>query len=210
MAKIVVKNSAGVQSGEMELQSEIFDVQLSIPLMHQAVVTEEANQRRGTSETKTRSEVSGGGAKPFRQKGTGRARQGSIRSPHMTGGGVVFGPHMRSYNKKLPKKMRRAAIRSALTAKLADGDIVVVESLAMDKISTKGMLAMLSAIGAPLGGRILIVVDEVSEVITKSLRNIDNVSLRLSPGVSVRDLLVSHKIIMTKAAIEMLQGVLAL
>ncbi len=210
MAKIVVKNSAGVESGEMELKSEVFDATLSIPLMHQAVVTEEANKRRGTSETKTRSEVRGGGAKPFRQKGTGRARQGSSRSPHMPGGGVVFGPHMRSFNKKLPKKMRRAAIRSALTAKLTDGDIVVVESLAMDAISTKGMLNILGALGAPAGGRILIVVEELTEVITKSTRNIDNVTLRLSPAVSARDLLVSHKIIMTKGAIEMLQGVLSL
>ena len=209
MAKIVVKNGSGAPAGELELKSEVFEVQLSIPLMHQAVVAEEANQRRGTSETKTRSEVSGGGAKPFRQKGTGRARQGSTRAPHMTHGGVVFGPHMRSYEKKMPKKMRRAAMRSALTAKLNDGDIIVVESLALEEISTKAILAILTSLGAPVDGRILVVVDEMTDVVKKSIRNLDNVSLKVSPAISVRDVLVAHKTIMTKKAIDVLQGALA-
>lgn len=209
MAKIVVINGSGSEAGELELKSEIFEARLSIPLMHQAVVTEESNKRQGTSETKTRSEVRGGGAKPFRQKGTGRARQGSIRSPHMPGGGVVFGPHMRSYDKKLPKKMRRAAIRSALTAKLADGDLIVVDSLSMDSVSTKAMIAQLTAIGANLERRVLVVVEEFTESVKLSLRNVDNVMLRLSPAVSTRDLLVADKIIMTKGAIEVLQGVLS-
>lgn len=209
MAKIVVKNSAGVEAGEMELKSEVFGVELSIPLMHQAVVTEEANKRQGTSETKTRSEVSGGGAKPFRQKGTGRARQGSTRSPHMPGGGVVFGPHMRSYEKKINKKMRRAAVRSALTAKLNDGDIIVVESVDLEKISTKAMLEFIGSVGAPVDGKILLVVDELTDTIRKSSQNLENVKVRLSPAVSVRDLLVANKTIMTKGAVEILQGVLA-
>lgn len=206
MAKVVVKNMTGSQAGEMELNTEVFEVAPSVALLHQAVLTEEANQRRGTHETKTRSEVSGGGAKPFRQKGTGRARQGSTRAPHFAHGGVVFGPHMRSYDKKLPKKMRRAAIRSALSARLADGDIVIVDEIKMDKISTKQMVQFLAGLEAV--GKVLLVVENMSEEVRLSSRNIPNLQVRISPAVSARDLLASKKIIMTKGAVEILQGVL--
>ena len=206
MAKIVVKNMTGSQAGELELNGEVFEASPSMALLHQAVVTEEANNRRGTHETKTRSEVSGGGAKPYRQKGTGRARQGSIRAPHFTHGGVVFGPHMRSYDKKLPKKMRRAAIRAALSSRLADGDIVVVDEIKMDKISTKQMVQFLSGLEAV--GRVLLVVDVMTDEVKLSTRNIPDLEVRISPAVSARDLLVAKKIVMTKSAVEILQGVL--
>ncbi|MDH7600830.1 MAG: 50S ribosomal protein L4 [Armatimonadota bacterium] len=205
MAKVSVRNMSGEAVGDIELKPEVFEVEPNIALMHQAVVTEEANERLGTADTKTRAEVSGGGRKPYRQKGTGRARQGSIRAPHYTHGGVVFGPHPRSYEKKLPKKMRRGAIRSALSAKLAEGAVVIIDELKLDKISTKAMAAFLDSVEA--FGRTLIVLDTITEEVRLSARNIPGVELRLAPAVSVREILNAEKIIMTKAAAEKLQEV---
>ncbi len=205
MPRVSVQNMSGEAVGDIELKPEVFEVEPNIALMHQAVVAEEANARLGTADTKTRAEVSGGGRKPYRQKGTGRARQGSIRAPHYTHGGVVFGPHPRSYEKRLPKKMRRGAIRSALSAKLAEGAVVIVDEIKLDKISTKAMAAFLDSVEA--FGRTLIIADTISDELRLSVRNIPGVELRLSPAVSVREILNAEKIIMTKAAAEKLQEV---
>lgn len=207
MPKVGVQNMAGEQVGEIELAAGVFEAEANVPLMHQAVVAENANSRQGTSDTKTRGEVSGGGAKPFRQKGTGRARQGSSRAPIHPHGGVAFGPHPRSYAQSLPKKMRRGALRSALSARLADGAVAVVDQIAMDKISTKEMASFLNRFEA--FGRTLVLVETLSDEVRKSTRNIPGVDLRVAPAVSVRDLLNAEKIIITRAAAEKLQEVFA-
>ncbi|MGI6296900.1 MAG: 50S ribosomal protein L4 [Armatimonadota bacterium] len=205
MPKINLHNMSGESVGEIELRSDVFEVAANVPLMHQAVVTEQANKRQGTANTLTRDEVSGGGKKPYRQKGTGRARQGSTRAPHWTHGGVVFGPHPRSYAKAFPKKMRRGAIKSALSARLVDGDIIVIEELKLDKISTKTMVGILDSLGAY--GKTLLVLDVLTDEVRKSTRNIPGVELRISPAISVRDILNADKVVMTRGAVEKLQEV---
>lgn len=207
MPKVSLRNMSGEEVGDLELRPDVFEVSSNVPLMHQAVVAEESNARQGTSSTRTRSEVRGGGRKPYRQKGTGRARQGSIRAPHWAHGGVVFGPSPRSYHKAMPKKMRRAALRSALSARLADDAVVVLDEIKLDTISTKQMAALLDSLDA--FGSTLVVLDDISEEIRKSSRNIPGVQLRLSPAVSVRDVLNAEKIIITRAAVEKLQEVFA-
>lgn len=205
MPKISLRNMSGESVGEIELHSEVFEVAANVPLMHQAVVAEQANKRQGTADTLTRDEVSGGGKKPYRQKGTGRARQGSTRAPHWTHGGVVFGPHPRSYAKAFPKKMRRGAIKSALSARLLDDAIIVIEELKLDKISTKAMVGILDGLGAY--GKTLLVLEALTDEVKKSTRNIPGVELRISPAVSVRDILNADKVVMTRGAIERLQEV---
>lgn len=207
MPKIVLRNMSGESVGDIELRSDIFEVAANVGLMHQAVVTEEANKRQGTADTKNRDEVRGGGAKPFRQKGTGRARQGSSRSPNHPHGGVVFGPTPRSYTKSIPKKMRRAAIKSALSARLVDEAVVVLDEIKMEEISTKKMAAFLNSF--EVFGRVLLVIDTLTDEIKKSARNIPGVELRVSPAVSVRDILNADKIIITRGAVAKLEEVLA-
>lgn len=205
MPKIGLRNISGDSVGEFDLRGEIFEVPANVPLMHQAVVAEQANARQGTVDTLKRGEVSGGGKKPYRQKGTGRARQGSTRAPHWYHGGIAFGPHQRSYAKSFPKKMRRGAVKSALSARLADDAIVVLDELKLDKISTKTMAGILDSIQAY--GKTLLVLEGISEEIRKSSRNIPGVELRLSPAISVRDILNADKIVMTRGAVEKLQEV---
>jgi large subunit ribosomal protein L4 len=207
MAKVSLRNMAGEQVGKLELKGVLFEAAPNVALMHQAVVAEEANNRQGTSDTKTRAEVRGGGRKPFRQKGTGRARQGTINAPQYYHGGIVFGPTPRSYNKALPKKMRRGAFMSAMSCRLADEAIVVVDDLKMDKISTKSAAAFLAGVGAK--GKSLIVVGAMTDEILKSFRNIPGVELRVAPALSVRDLLNVNYVVMTKAAVKKLQEVYA-
>ncbi len=207
MPKVSLCNMSGERVGDLDLKPEVFEVEPSVPLMHQAVVAENANTRQGTADTKTRSEVRGGGAKPYRQKGTGRARQGTIRAVQWAGGGVAFGPTPRSYRKAMPKKMRRGALKSALSARLVDDAIVVLDEIKMDAISTKQMAAFLDAFEA--FGRTLVVLDEASNEMTKSARNIPGVELRVAPGVSVRDVLNAEKIIMTRGAVEKIEEVFA-
>lgn len=207
MAKINLQNMAGEKVGDLELKAEVFEAAANIALMHQAVVAEQANTRQGTADTKNRSEIRGGGAKPYRQKGTGRARQGSIRAPHYYHGGVVFGPEPRSYRKALPKKMRRGALRSALSARVADDAVVVIDEIKLDGISTKKMAAFLDGVGATR--RALVVLDGASNEIMLSSRNIPGVELRIAPSVSVRDILNADKIIMTRAAVTKLEEVFA-
>ncbi len=205
MPKISLRSMAGEQVGELDLKPEVFEAAPNVPLMHQAVVAEEANARQGNAATKTRGEVRGGGRKPYRQKGTGRARQGSIRAPHYAHGGVVFGPHPRSYRQSLPVKMRRGALRSALSARVADNAVVVVDEIKLEKISTKQMAAFLDSV-EPYG-RTIVLLDAMTEEIKKSARNIPGVELRVSPAVSVRDVLNAERIIMTRAAVEKLEEV---
>lgn len=207
MPKVGVHNMAGEQVGEIELVAAVFEMEPNVPLMHQAVVAEQANARQGTSDTRTRGEVRGGGAKPFRQKGTGRARQGSSRAPIHPHGGVAFGPHPRSYRQALPKKMRRGALRSALSARMADGAVAIIDEVTLDRISTKDMAAFLNRFEA--FGRTVLVVESISEELRKSSRNIPGVDLRVSPAVSVRDVMNADKIIITRAAAEKLQEVFA-
>ena len=203
MPRVSLHNMSGEAIGDLEVKAEVFEVSPNVALMHQAVVAEEANARQGTAATKTRGEVRGGGAKPYRQKGTGRARQGSIRAPQFVHGGVVFGPHPRSYRKALPKKMRRGALKSALSARLADGDVVIVDEIKLDAISTKKMAEFLDSVGA--FRRTIVVLDGITDELTLSTRNIPNVELRLSPAISVREVLNSDKIVMTRAAVEKLE-----
>lgn len=205
MPKVSLHNMAGEQVGDLDLVPEVFEANVNVPLMHQAVVTENANARQGTADVKNRGEVAGGGAKPYRQKGTGRARQGSIRAPHYYHGGVVFGPTPRSYRQSMPKKMKRAALKSALSARLADEAVVVVEEIKLDAISTKAMVAFLDSVGAY--GRTLVVLDSITDEVTKSSRNIPGTDLRIAPAISVRDVLNADRIIITRAALEKLQEV---
>jgi large subunit ribosomal protein L4 len=193
----------GDKVGQHELNATVFGVEPNIVLMHQAVVEELANQRSGTADTKTRAEVAGGGRKPYRQKGTGRARQGSIRAPHYPGGGVVWGPHPRGYDQKMPRKMRRAALKSALSAKLADGSMIFVEDFTISEISTKKMAGILKSLDA--SGKVLIATTEITDELIRSLRNIPGVLLAQAPALSVADVLDSDRVVMTKAAAQALE-----
>lgn len=207
MAKVNLLNMAGQPAGEMEIKPEVFEVKPNVALMHQVVIAEEANYRQGTHQTKTKGEVRGGGAKPFRQKGTGRARQGANNNPHMYHGGVVFGPHPRSYAQNTPVKMRRGALRSALSARFADGDIIFIDSIKVDAISTKNFANFLKAVGADK--KTLVVVEGIDEQVWKSARNIAKTTVRFAPVVSTRDVLNVDKVVMAGAAVAKLEEVLA-
>lgn len=205
MPTVTLMSKNGEKIGELELSQRVFGEEPNTALMHQAVVEELANMRSGNSDTKTRGEVQGGGKKPYRQKGTGRARQGSIRAPHFPGGGTVFGPHPRSYEQSMPRKMRRAAIRSALSAKLADGEIVFVDDLTVESISTKTVAEIMKKLEA--SGKVLLAATDLSDELVKSSRNIPGVIIREVPALSVLELLDSDKIVMTKAATQVLEEV---
>jgi large subunit ribosomal protein L4 len=169
------------------------------------VVAHLAKLRQGTHDTLSRGEVSGGGAKPYRQKGTGRARQGSIRAPHFRHGGIVFGPHPRSYEVDLPKKMRRLALRSAFSTKAGESAIIVMDDLKLDAISTKRLVEILDKIGAE--GKTLIVLSEPNDTLLKSARNIPSVQVRIAPSVSTYDLLNADQVVLTKASLKKIQEV---
>lgn len=209
MPKVSVYDSTGQPVREIELSEEVFAAEFRPDLMHAAVVTEQANARQGTADTKTRGEVRGGGRKPWRQKGTGRARQGSIRAPHWRHGGTVFGPHPRDYSMRLPKKMRRAAMRSALSAKLAEEALIAVESIQFGEIKTRHAVQFLKGLNIDDPKRTLILLPEHNEVVWKSFRNLPGVEVRISPAVSVRDVLVARRIITTPEALQKLQEVCA-
>ena len=203
MPTVTLKSKSGENVGTVDLNQTVFGLEPNIPLMHQAVIEELANLRSGTADTKTRGEVAGGGKKPYRQKGTGRARQGSIRAPHWPGGGVVWGPHPRSYEQRMPRKMRRLALRSALSAKLADGELIMVDELAVNEVSTKKFAEMLNNLDAV--GKVLIATTDITEELYLSVRNIPGVILRESPALSVAEVIDSDKIVMTKAAAQVLE-----
>lgn len=201
MAAVDVRTPAGASAGSVELPAEIFDVQVNVPLIHQVVVAQLAAARQGTHATKTRAMVSGGGKKPYKQKGTGRARQGSTRAPQFAGGGVVHGPQPRDYAQRTPKKMKAAALRGALSDRARDGRVhVVSELVAAGTPSTKQALAAISALG--LEGRVLVVLgrDEVSSWL--SLRNVPTVHVVAFDQLNTYDVLVSDQVLFTQPALE--------
>jgi len=207
MASVRVVSSNGKKVSDRELAAEVFDVQVRVPLMHQVVVAGAAAARRGTHSTKTRGDVSGGGKKPWRQKGTGRARQGSTRAPQWTGGGVVHGPHPRDHAMRVNKKMKRGALRSALTDTLRSDKLVVVDELAFDGPKTKQAVELLDRLG--LGaGRILVVVPRPSPdgAIEKSFRNIRGVRVSYAGALGVYELLAADKVLMPATTLDALEG----
>jgi len=201
MSAVDVRTPAGKASGSVELPAEVFDVQVNVPLIHQVVVAQLAAARQGTASTKTRAEVSGGGRKPYKQKGTGRARQGSIRAPQFTGGGVVHGPSPRNYEQRTPKKMKAAALRGALSDRAREGRIhVVTELVAGDTPSTKAAIAALSALG--LEGNVLVAIDRDDDVAALSLRNVPDVHLLYVDQLNTYDVLISDQVLFTTAALD--------
>ncbi len=228
MVEIPLYNMEGKEVGGLPLPESVFGVEPNVALMHQAVRTEEANRRQGTADTRTRGEVRGGGRKPWRQKGTGRARQGSIRAPHWRHGGIVFGPHPRSYALDLPKEMRRGALRSALSAKVADGEVIAIEEIALSQPKTREAYALLKRL--PLGrqvttrhrngaevitgtrtelGKVIIITPEYDPLLLRSCRNLPNVTLRYAPNFSVRDVLAAERVVLAKGAVPKIEEVLS-
>lgn len=205
MPKVAVYNTEGKQVGEIDLKDEIFGAEVNQPLLHQAVQVYLANQRQGTQSTKTRAEVRGGGRKPWRQKGTGRARQGSIRSPQWTGGGVVFAPKPRDYSQKLSKKMRRQAMLSALSSKAANNEIKVLDSLVMDRPKTAFISAMLKNLN--VDKKALIVVKGGDEEVAKSARNIPGVKTAFAGSLNVYDILKYDTFLITRDAVQEVEEV---
>ena len=207
MAKFEVKNSEGKKVAEAELAAEVYGIEPNIHVMHHIVKCQMASWRQGTQSAKGRSEVSGGGKKPWRQKGTGRARQGSIRSPQWTHGGIALGPKPRSYNYSLTKKTKRLAMLSALSAKAAAGEIIVIDGLDMGEIKTKSFVGFLNAVEAT--GKSLVVTPEVRVNVVKSAANIPGVRTTIASTLNVYDILNADKFIIDKAAVEKLQEVYA-
>ena len=204
MASIEMRDVAGKKAGSRDLPAEIFESKVSVPLMHQVVVAGLAGIRAGTHSTKTRGEVRGGGRKPWRQKGTGRSRQGSIRSPQWVGGGVAHGPTSRDHTQKINKKMRRGALRSALTDALQSGKLAVVDDLAWDEPKTKQAVGVLDTF--ELAGRILLVLPVPTEsgAVEKSFRNLPNVKIAYAGGLGTYDVLLADRVLFTGAAIDRL------
>lgn len=207
MANIKVYNMQGEEAGEMELNDSVFNAKINVPLMHQAVVNNQASERRGTHESKTRGQVQGSTKKPWRQKGTGRARVGTKRNPVWTGGGVAFGPHMREYGFSMPKKMRRAALRSALSDKFVNGEIIVFEDIVMDAPKTKTISDLFKKLDVE---NALLVIGEFDENVMKSVRNLAGVYPVEATGINVYNVLANKKLIMTKDAVARVEEVLAL
>jgi len=203
MASAPLFTAAGQPAGETPLADDVFGTRISEALIHQAVVRELANRRQGTHDTKSRSEVRGGGRKPYRQKGTGHARQGSIRAPHYRHGGIVHGPTPRSYEQSMPKKMRRAAIKSALSAKVQGEAVKVLETLTLPEISTKAMAGLLEKVG--VSGRTMLIVSTRDETVKLSARNIPKLSLRVLPGLSTYEVMQADHLLFTREAVEQLQ-----
>ncbi|TFD98463.1 50S ribosomal protein L4 [Jeotgalibacillus salarius] len=207
MPKVSVFKQDGSQAGDIELNESIFGIEPNNAVMFETVLMQRAAQRQGTHKVKNRSEVAGGGRKPWRQKGTGRARQGSIRSPQWRGGGVVFGPTPRSYSYKLPKKVRRLAIKSALSSKVAEENILVLEALSFESPKTKEFASVLSSLS--LDKKVLVVTEGLDENVTLSGRNLPGVTVVSATGVNVLDVLGHDKLIMTKGAVQKVEEVLA-
>ncbi|BFH16972.1 50S ribosomal protein L4 [Paenibacillus thiaminolyticus] len=207
MPKVAVYNISGAQVGEIELADTVFGIEPNKHVLHDAVVMQLASMRQGTHKVKTRSEVSGGGRKPWKQKGTGRARQGSIRSPQWKGGGTVFGPTPRSYAYKLPKKVRRLAIKSALSSKVLAEQIIVLDQLTMNAPKTKEFAAILNNL--KVDRKALVVVPEYNDNVALSARNIPSVKLVAADGVNVYDVLRHEKLIITKDAVQKVEEVFA-
>jgi len=208
MATIDVVNTENKKAGSLDLSSAVFENEVKPHLYHAEVRRQLSERRSGTHSTKNRALVSGGGAKPYRQKGTGRARQGTTRAPQFAGGGVVFGPVPRGYSHKLPKKVRRAALLSALSQRVQDSTMTVVEDLQVEGFSTKRVLEILSALGLA-DASTLIVIDDANPTVEASARNIPGVSVLRVAGINVYDLLRHQNLLMTRSAVESLQARLA-
>ncbi len=204
--QVPVYNVQGEQVSETELRDDIFAVPINEALMHQALVRQLANARLGTHKTKTRGQVRGGGRKPWRQKGTGRARQGSIRAPQWRGGGTVFGPQPRSYRQKMPRKMRRQALRSALSVKAADGQIIVLDALEMAEPKTKRIKEILRNLDIETSA--LILLPQPDEIILRSVRNLPQVRTLVARYLNVRDLLKYDRLIVPLASLQVIEGFL--
>jgi large subunit ribosomal protein L4 len=204
MPTVALYNINGEQVGELALSEEIFGVEVHEPILHDAVVAQLAGRRLGTHDTKTRGEVSGGGRKPWRQKGTGRARAGTTRSPIWRSGGIVFGPHPRDYGYSLPKKVRRLALKSALSSKVNDGDILVLDALTLDGPKTKDMAKILDTLKVQDA---LLVTAAKDEVIEKSARNIPNIKPTVAQSLNVYDILAYNKLVITKDAVARVEEV---
>jgi large subunit ribosomal protein L4 len=207
MPQTTILTADGKEAGQVELADSLFAAPINTSLIHQAAVRQLAGRRLGTADTQTRGEVTGGGRKPWRQKGTGRARQGSRRAPQWAGGGVVFGPHPRSYEQKMPSKMRRAALRGVLSAKQAEGAVRVVEGFDLEAIRTRAVLDRLGAWNAE--GKVLLVLGARDEIVERSSRNLREVRIVLADSLNVVDLLDADTIVFTRQALERAQEVYA-
>lgn len=206
MANVKVFNMSGSEVGSIELNDNIFAVEVNTHVMHQAVVQYLANQRQGTQSALTRAEVRGGGRKPWRQKGTGRARQGSIRSPQWTGGGVVFAPKPRDYSFKLNKKVKRLALKSALTTKVNDNKLVVIDEIKLNEIKTKEMANVLKAVNV---NKALVVLEDDNKNAVLSARNIPTVKTAQVSTINVYDILKYDSLVLTKSVVEKIEEVYA-
>jgi large subunit ribosomal protein L4 len=206
MATVDIVDAAGKKSGSRDLPASIFEAPVNVPLMHQVVVAAMAGQRAGTHKAKTRGDVRGGGKKPWRQKGTGRARQGSIRAPQWTGGGVVHGPVVRDHAQRINKKMVRGALRAALSDALASGKLVVVDELSFDQPMTKRAAETIDALGC--GGRVLLVLAQPTDdgALEKSFRNLPMVRIAYGRGLGTYDVLLADHVVLTAAALDVLAG----
>ena len=207
MAKIDVKDLTGAVKGSIELSDEIFGIEPNEVAMYTVVRNQLANKRQGTQKTKTRSEVSGGGKRPYRQKGTGRARHGSERSAQYVGGGIIFGPNPRSYSYTVPKKVKRLALKSALSSKVAANEMIVLDSLSLDAIKTKEVVKVLSNLET--GKKTLIVLPEKNDIIYRSARNIAGVKTTLVSTLNVYDILNCNSIVVLKDAVAKIEEVYA-
>lgn len=206
MAKVSVYNIEGKVVGDIELNDAVFGVEVNEHLVHMAVVSQLANNRQGTQSAKTRAEVSGGGRKPWRQKGTGHARQGSTRAPHWTGGGVVFAPKPRDYSFKMNKKEKNIALKSALTSRVAEDKLIVLDSIAFEEIKTKNMVAVLDNLKV---NKALVVLNDNDKNVVLSARNIPNVKTASTNTINVYDILKYDKLIVTKDAVATIEEVYA-
>ena len=204
MAKIEMKNADGKKAASIDVADSMFGITPNIPVMHQVVVAQLAHRRSGTQSTKTRSEVRGGGKKPFKQKGTGNARQGSIRAPHFSGGGVALGPKPRKYSQRTPKKMIQLALRSALSDRMSENKVVVVEDWGFAAPSTKAASAAISALG--MSGRVMIVLERKDESAWKSFRNLTDVHVLSTPELNAYDILCNDWIVFTKASLPAMEA----
>lgn len=205
MPKVDILNIKGENVGSLELNETLFNTEISEHTVYEVVKNQLANKRQGTQSAKTRSEVRGGGRKPFRQKGTGRARQGSIRAPHYTGGGVVFAPKPRDYSYKVPKKLRRKALYSVLTSKVNGNELIVLEDLNLENAKTKEASQVLKAINA--GDKAYIVTAENDNEVYRSFRNIEGVDVSAASLINVYDLVKHNKLVITKDAVAKLEEV---
>lgn len=202
-ASIAVYDREGKEAGQVELPAAVFAAPVNAAVLHQAVLRQQANDRQGTHETKTRGDVSGGGKKPWKQKGTGRARQGSTRAPQWRHGGTVFGPHPRSYDQKMPRKQRRAALRAALAAKHQDGAVRVLDDLNLEAPKTRVIVDLFEQLGA--GARTLLVIREHDLNLEKSTRNIASVKTILASNLNPSDVLIADTLVFTRSALSELE-----